>query len=69
MSRLTKNHHSNINGHESARFNTKFDGNRSTGSGEEDSECCFTLYGRGAHLSHVTQTFPLFMGAPNEILL
>ena len=36
-------------------LHTKFRGNWSTGSGKEDFECFFTIYGRGGHLGHVTQ--------------
>ena len=35
-------------------LHTKFRGNRSTGSGEEDFIRVFTIYGRGGHLGHVT---------------
>ena len=35
--------------------NTKFRGNRSTGSGEEDFKSFFIIYERGGHLGHVTQ--------------
>ena len=34
-------------------LHTKFPGNRSTGSGEEDFKG-FTIYGHGNHLGHVT---------------
>ena len=34
-------------------LHTKFRGNRSTGSGEEDFYRVFTIYGRGGHLGHV----------------
>ena len=33
---------------------TKFRGNRPAGSGEEDFERVFTIYGHGGHLGHVT---------------
>ena len=36
-------------------LHTKFRGNRSTGSGEEDFLTDFTMYGRGGHIGHVTQ--------------
>ena len=36
-------------------LHTKFRGNRSAGSGEEDFLIVFTIYGRGGHLGHVTQ--------------
>ena len=36
-------------------LHTKFRGNRSIGSGEEDLLRVFTIYGRGGHLGHVTQ--------------
>ena len=32
---------------------TKFRGNRSAGSGEEDFQMVFTLCGHGGHLGHV----------------
>ena len=35
-------------------LHTKFRGNRSAGSGEEDFERVFTIYGYGGHLGHVT---------------
>ena len=35
-------------------LHTKFLGNRLTGSGEEDFEGFFTIYGPGGHLGHVT---------------
>ena len=35
-------------------LHTKFRGNRSSGSGEEDFLRVFTIYGRGGHLCHVT---------------
>ena len=34
---------------------TIFRENRSAGSGEEDFEGFFNIYGRGGHLGHVTQ--------------
>ena len=37
-------------------LHTKFHGNRSAGSGEEDFLRVFTIYGRGGHLGHVTST-------------
>ena len=36
-------------------LHTKFHGNWSTGSGEEDFLRVFTIYRRGGHLGHVTQ--------------
>ena len=36
-------------------LHTKFHENQSAGSGEEDFCVVFTMYGRGGHLSHVTQ--------------
>ena len=36
-------------------LHAKFLGNRSAGSGEERFLKVFTIYGRGAHLGHVTQ--------------
>ena len=35
-------------------LHTKLRGNRPAGSGEEDFEGFFTIYGRGGHLGHVT---------------
>ena len=35
-------------------LHTKFHGNRPAGSGEEDFERVFTIYGHGGHLGHVT---------------
>ena len=35
-------------------LHTKFCGNRSAGSGEEDFLRVFTIYGRGGHLGQVT---------------
>ena len=37
-------------------LHTKFRGNRPAGSGENIFEWFFTIYGRGGHLGHVTQT-------------
>ena len=34
-------------------LHTKFRENPPAGSGEEDFECFFTIYGRGGHLGHV----------------
>ena len=34
---------------------TKFQGHRSTGSGEEDFFKVFTIYAHGGHAGHVTQ--------------
>ena len=34
-------------------LHTKFRGNRSNGSGEEDFKRAFTIYGHGCHLGHV----------------
>ena len=33
----------------------KFQGHRSTGSGQEDFFKVFTIYGHGGHVGHVTQ--------------
>ena len=35
-------------------LHTKFRGNRPAGSGEEDFEGFFTIYGHGSHLGHAT---------------
>ena len=35
-------------------LHTKFRGNRSAGSGEEDFQKVSTIYGHGGHLGHVT---------------
>ena len=35
-------------------LHTKFQGNQSIGSGEEDCLSFFTIYGHGGHLGHVT---------------
>ena len=35
-------------------LHTKFRGNRPAGSGEEDFQRGFTIYGHGGHLGHVT---------------
>ena len=35
-------------------LHTKFRGNRPAGSGEEDFQRVFTIYGRGGHLGHQT---------------
>ena len=35
-------------------LHTKFRGNRSAGSGEEDLQRVSTIYGHGGHLVHVT---------------
>ena len=36
-------------------LHTKFQGNRSIGSGEEDVLNDFTIYGYGSHICHVTK--------------
>ena len=36
-------------------LHTKFQGHRSSGSGEEDFFKVFTIYGHGGHVGHVTQ--------------
>ena len=35
-------------------LHTKFHGNRPAGSGEEDFQRVFTIYGHGGHLGHMT---------------
>ena len=35
-------------------LHTKFRGNRTAGSGQDDFGRVFTIYGRGGHLGHVT---------------
>ena len=35
-------------------LHTKFRGNRPAGFGKKDFLSCFTIYGRGSHLGHVT---------------
>ena len=45
----------NYDGLKSPVLHTKFRGNQSAGSGEEDFWRVFTIYGRGGHLGHVTQ--------------
>ena len=37
-------------------LHTKFQGHRSSSSGEEDFFKIFTIYGHGGHVGHVTQT-------------
>ena len=37
-------------------LNTKFQGHRPFGSGEEDFFKVFTIYGHGGHLGHGTRT-------------
>ena len=44
----------NYDGQESLMPHTKFHGNRSIGSREEDFWRVFTIYGHGSHLGHVT---------------
>ena len=44
----------NYDGQESPMRQTKFRGNQSTGSGEEDFWRVFTIYGHGGHLGNVT---------------
>ena len=43
-------------------LHTKSQGNRPSGSGEEDFLRVFTIYGRGVHLGHVTKTFCINFG-------
>ena len=53
-----------IDGQESLTLQTKFRGNRSPGSGEEDILKDFTIHGCGGHLGHVTQmprTYPRWL--------
>ena len=56
-------------------IHTKFLGNRSTGSREEDFKRVFTIYGHGGHLGHVAQMpltnflSPLPTEAPHKIWL
>ena len=50
---------SNYDGLKSTMLHIKFRGNRPTGSGEEDFLVVFTIYGRGGHLGHVSQTWIL----------
>ena len=38
-------------------LHTKFQGHQSIGSGEEDFQVFFTIYGHGGHVGHVTQSF------------
>ena len=60
----------NYDGLESPMLHTKFHGNRSAGSGEEDFWRVFTIYGHGGHLGHVTWiSFPLPKEAPHKIWL
>ena len=40
-------------------LHTKFLGNRSTGSREEDFLRVFTIYGHGSHLGHLTSIMSL----------
>ena len=46
-------------GQESLLLHTKFRGYRFSGSGEEDFEGFFTIYGRGGHLGHVTSNMSI----------
>ena len=45
-------------------LNTKFRGNRSAGSGEEDFLRFFTIYGHCGHLGHVTWTIYTNLRSP-----
>ena len=38
-------------------LHTKCQGHRPSGSGEEDFQRLFTIYGRGGNLGHVTKIF------------
>ena len=40
-------------------IHTKFRGNRTASSGEEDFKRVFTIYGHGGHLGHVTSIMSL----------
>ena len=40
-------------------LHTKFRGNRPAGSGEEDFQRVFTIYGHGGHLDQVTSIMSL----------
>ena len=40
-------------------LHTKFRENRPAGSGEEDFQRVFTIYGHGGHLGHVTSIMSL----------
>ena len=45
-------------------LHTTFRENRPAGSGEEDFEGVFTIYGRGGHLGHVTQMLQINFRSP-----
>ena len=45
-------------------LHTKFRENRPAGSGKEDFQRVFTIYGRGGHLGHVTQMPRTKYGSP-----
>ena len=46
----------NLVGPTTPMLHTKSQGHRPSGSGEEDFQRVFTIYGRGGHLGHVTRT-------------
>ena len=49
---------------ESPMLHAKFQHHRTSGSGEEDFQKVFTIYGRGGHLDHVTWTIYTNLGYP-----
>ena len=50
----------NYDGQESSMLHTKFCGNQSTSSGEEDFWRVFTIYGHGGHLGNVTTIVSIY---------
>ena len=54
----------NYNGPASPMLHTKFRGNLSTGSGEEDFLKIFAIYSHGGHLDHVTWTIYINFRSP-----
>ena len=54
------------NGLEFPMLHTKFRGNPSTSSGEEDFWRVFTIYGRGGHLGHVIQMLRTTFRSPYQ---
>ena len=50
----------NYDGQESSLLQTKFCGNQSTGSREEDFWRVFTIYGRGSHFGNVTSIMSIY---------
>ena len=41
-------------------LHAKFQDHKTIGSGDEDFQKCFTIYGQGGHLGHMPQTISIY---------